>query len=151
MLQDRYGFALSTASAEARDAYVVGVDLSLSANHGAEAAFRRAIALDDGLAVAHAALARTLQVQHKPAEAKAAAARARELAAGLPHRERSHALALATTVDAGSVAGLAAVKEHLAEYPRDAMVLAACTGACRLIGCPARPARDAGPAALRAR
>ena len=94
MLEDRYGFALSTASAEARDAYVAGVDLSLSANHGAEEQFRRAIALDDGLAVAHAALARTLQVQHKPAEAKAAAARARELAAGLPHRERSHAIAL---------------------------------------------------------
>ena len=45
MLQDRYGFALTTASPEARDAYVAGVDLSLSANHGAEEQFRRAIAL----------------------------------------------------------------------------------------------------------
>ena len=62
MLQDRYGFALTTASTEARDAYVAGVDLSLSANHGAEEAFRRAIACDEGLAVAHVALARTLQV-----------------------------------------------------------------------------------------
>ena len=148
MLQDRYGFALSTASAEARDAYVAGVDLSLSANHGAEAAFRRAIALDEGLAVAHAALARTLQVQHKPAEAKAAAARARELAAGLPHRERSHAIALATTVDGGSVAGLAAVKEHLAHYPRDAMVLAPCTGVFGLIGFSGRPGREAELLAL---
>ena len=41
MLQDRYGFALTTASAEARDAYVAGVDLSLSANHGAEEQFGR--------------------------------------------------------------------------------------------------------------
>src|SRR5262245_17865757 len=143
MLQDRYGFPLSTASPEARDAYVAGVDLSLSANHGAEAAFRRAITLDEGLAVAHAALARTLQVQHRPADAQAAAARARELGAGLPHRERSHALALATTVDAGSVAGLAAVKEHLAEYPRDAMVLAPCTGVFGLIGFSGRPGREA--------
>jgi len=142
MLQDRYGFGLSTASAEARDAYVAGVDLSLSANHGAEDTFRRAIALDDGLAVAHAALARTLQVQHQPAAAKAAAARARELAQGLPQRERSHALALATTVDSGSVAGLAAVKEHLAEYPRDAMVLAPCTGVFGLIGFSGRPGRE---------
>ena len=113
MLQDRYGFALTTASAEARDAYVAGVDLSLSANHGAEEAFRRAIACDEGLAVAHVALARTLQVQHKPAEAKAAAARARDLAVGFPHRERSHVNALATAIDGGSVAGFAAVKEHL--------------------------------------
>src|SRR6187397_710820 len=75
MLQDRYGFALSTASPEARDAYVAGVDLSLSANHGAEEQFRRAIALDDGLAVAHAALARTLQVAGRIPDAKIAAAR----------------------------------------------------------------------------
>jgi len=148
MLQDRYGFALSTASPEARDAYVAGVDLSLSANHGAEEQFRRAIALDDGLAVAHAALARTLQVQHKPAEARAAAARARELAAALPHRERSHAIALATTVDGGSVAGLAAVKEHLGTYPRDAMVLAPCTGVFGLIGFSGRPGREAELLAL---
>jgi len=148
MHKDRYGFALSTASAEARDAYVAGVDLSLSANHGAEEQFRRAIALDDGLAVAHAALARTLQVQHKPAEAKAAAGRARELAAALPHRERSHAIALATTVDGGSVAGLAAVKEHLAAYPRDAMVLAPCTGVFGLIGFSGRAGREAELLAL---
>ena len=103
---------------------------------------------DDGLAVAHAALARTLQVQHKPAEAKAAAARARELAAALPHRERSHAIALATTVDGGSVAGLAAVKEHLAAYPRDAMVLAPCTGVFGLIGFSGRAGREAELLAL---
>ena len=51
MLRDRYGFALTTASPEARDAYVAGVDASLSANHGAEEQFRRAIACDEGLAV----------------------------------------------------------------------------------------------------
>jgi hypothetical protein len=148
MLQDRYGFALTTASPEARDAYVAGVDLSLSANHGAEEAFRRAIACDEGLAVAHAALARTLQVAHKPAEAKAAAKRARELAETLPPREKSHALALATVVDGGSVAGLAAVKEHLSRYPRDAMVLAPCTGVFGLIGFSGRRGREAELLAL---
>jgi tetratricopeptide (TPR) repeat protein len=143
MLEDRYGFALTTASAAARDAYVAGVDLSLSANHGAEEAFRRAIACDDGLAVAHVALARTLQVRHRPAEARAAAARARELAASLSARERSHVNALATVVDGGSVKGLAAVKEHLATYPRDAMVLAPCTGVFGLIGFSGREGREA--------
>jgi tetratricopeptide (TPR) repeat protein len=142
MLQDRYGFALGTASAQARDAYVEGVDLSLSANHDAEAAFRRAIACDEGLAVAHVALARTLQVQHRPGDAKVAAKRARELAEGLAHREKSHVNALATCVDGGSVAGLAAVKEHLARYPRDAMVLATCTGVFGLIGFSGRAGRE---------
>jgi len=148
MLRDRYGFALTTASPEARDAYVAGVDASLSANHGAEEQFRRAIACDEGLAVAHAALARTLQVQHQPDEAKAAAARAREVASSLPHRERSHVNALATVIDGGSVAGLAAVKEHLATYPRDAMVLAPCTGVFGLIGFSGRAGREAELLAL---
>ncbi len=148
MLQDRYGFALTTASAEARDAYVAGVDLSLSANAGTEEAFRRAIACDENFAVAHAALARTLQVQHRPAEAKASAKRARDLAETLPHREKSHALALATVIDGGSVAGLAAVKEHLAQYPRDAMVLAPCTGVFGLIGFSGRAGREAELLAL---
>src|SRR5437588_5011644 len=148
MLRDRYGFALATASPEARDAYVAGVDASLSANHGAEEQFRRAIACDEGLAVAHVALARTLQVQHQPDEAKAAAARAREQASALPHRERSHVDALATVIDGGSVAGLAAVKEHLATYPRDAMVLAPCTGVFGLIGFSGRAGREAELLAL---
>jgi tetratricopeptide (TPR) repeat protein len=142
MLQDRYGFSLTTASPAARDAYVEAVDLSLSANAGTEEAFRAAIAHDEGLAVAHAGLARTLQVQHRPAEAKAAAARARDLAHSLPHRERSHTLALATVIDGGSVAGLAAVKEHIAQYPRDAMVLAPCTGVFGLIGFSGRQGRE---------
>src|SRR5215831_5995111 len=107
MLHDRYGFGLTSASSEARDAYVAGVDLALSANHGAEGEFRRAIACDAGLAVAYAALARTLQIEHKPEAAKAVVARARELASILPHRERSHVNALATVVDGGSVAGRA--------------------------------------------
>ena len=142
MLQDRYGFALTTASTEARDAYVAGVDLALSANHGAEEAFRRAIACDEGLAVAHVALARMLQVAGRIPDAKAAAGRAQELASSLPQRERSHVNALATVIDSGSVAGLAAVKEHLATYPRDAMVLAPCTGVFGLIGFSGRAGRE---------
>jgi len=143
MLQDRYGFGLTTASSEARDAYVAGVDLSLSANAGAEREFRRAIACDAGFAVAYAALARTLQVEHKPQAARAIVLRARELASILPHRERSHVNALATVVDGGNVAGLAAVKEHLATYPRDAMVLAPCAGVFGLIGFSGRAGREA--------
>jgi tetratricopeptide (TPR) repeat protein len=143
MLSDRYGFDLTTASPQARDAYVAGVDLSLAANHGAEEQFRTAIACDEQLAVAHVALARTLQVRHKPEEAKAAATRARELMPFLAHRERSHVNALAACVDSGSAAGFAAVREHLAQYPRDAMVLAPCTGVFGLIGFSGRPGREA--------
>jgi tetratricopeptide (TPR) repeat protein len=142
-VKDRYGFEISTALAQARDAYVTAVDLSLSANHGAEQMFRRAIALDEGLAVAHVGLARTLHVFAQADAAKAAARRARELAAPLPHRQRSHVAALATNIEAGSVAGFAAAREHLNSYPRDAMVLAPCTGVFGLIGFSGRPGREA--------
>ena len=95
------------------------------------------------------ALARTLQVSAKDREAKAAAARAHEhWRRRLPHRERSHVNALATVIDGGSVAGLAAVKEHLATYPRDAMVLAPCTGVFGLIGFSGRAGREAELLAL---
>ena len=134
MPTDRYGYSLSTSSPQALDAYVAGVDLALSANHGAEQAFRRAIVCDEGFALAHASLARTLQINVQPEPAKVAAARARELAAGLPARERSHANALATVVDGGGAAALMACREHLATWPRDAMVLAPCTGVFGLIG-----------------
>ena len=54
MPADRYGLELSTASQAARDAYVEGVDLFLSANFGSEAALERSIAEDPGFALAHA-------------------------------------------------------------------------------------------------
>ena len=51
MLNDRYGNALSTASAAARDAYVEGCDLMFASWPGAREAFGRATA-DDPVAAA---------------------------------------------------------------------------------------------------
>ena len=143
MLTDRHGNALTTASAEARDAYVAGVDLLLSANEGAEQAFQRAVAADEGFALAHVGLARVLQVYMRGAEARAATARARELAPTLPARERSHIAALGRLIDGDSAGALAAAREHLREYPRDAMVLAPCTSTLGLIGLSGCAGREA--------
>lgn len=142
MLTDRYGLELSTASPAARDAYVEGVDLFLSANFGSEDAFDRAIAADPGFALAHAARGRTLQLYAKVDAAKAAVARARELSAGLPRRERANVEILATLVDGKGPAPLGFAREHLAEFPRDVMVLAPCTGVFGLIGFSGRPGRE---------
>ena len=49
MLADRYGLALSTPSAAARDAFVLGCDRALTLYPGAIVAFDRAIAADPGL------------------------------------------------------------------------------------------------------
>lgn len=142
MQADRYGLGLSTASQAARDAYVEGVDLFLSANLGSEAAFRRAVAADPDFALAHAALGRTLQLYAKVDAAKAAVARARELGTKLPRRERANLEMLAGLVDGTGPAPLAFAREHLAEFPRDVMMLAPCTGVFGLIGFSGRAGRE---------
>ena len=82
MLQDRYGLAISTYSGDARDAYVEGVDRLLSANRGADESLERALTADPQFALAHAANARWLQLAGRIPDARTAAARATELAAG---------------------------------------------------------------------
>ena len=144
---DRYGLELSTASQAARDAYVEGVDLFLSANFGSEAAFGRAIAADPGFALAHAALGRTLQLYAKPDAARASATRARELSATLPSRERANVEMLAGLVDGLLKAPLEFALQHLAEFPHDVMVLAPCTGVFGLIGFSGRRGREQEQAA----
>ena len=59
---DRYGLAVSTTDAAARDAYVEGVDLLLTVYPGAAAAFDRAIAADPGFALPHIGKGRTFQL-----------------------------------------------------------------------------------------
>src|SRR5262245_10156806 len=142
MLTDRYGNRLTSTSSEAREAYVAAVDLLLSANAGAEQQFRRAIAHDPGLAVAHAGLGRTLQIEARPAEAKAAVACALALTAGLSARERGHVEALGLLINGKSADALAAARAHLDDYPRDAMVLAPCTSVFGLIGFSGRAGRE---------
>src|SRR5271170_3008979 len=90
MLQDRYGLALSTASAAARDAYVEGSDLALTFYPGAVSAYDRAIAADPGFALAHAGKAQVLLRQGDVAAARAALAAATGATAGVSEREASH-------------------------------------------------------------
>jgi hypothetical protein len=142
MLSDRYGNALTTSSAGARDAYVTGVDLLLSANEGAEEQFRRAVSLDERFALAHAGLARVLQLYARFSEARDAIACARALAPSLPARERDHIAMLGHLIDGNGAAALAAAREHLREYPRDVMVLAPCTNVFGLIGLSGRAGRE---------
>ena len=142
MLSDRYGNPLTATSREACDHYVAGVDLLLSAGPGAELAFNRAVASDPTLAVAHAGLARALQIQARPQEAKTAMARALALTPGLSARESGHVHVLGLLIDGKSADALAAARKHLADYPRDAMVLAPCTSVFGLIGFSGRAGRE---------
>jgi hypothetical protein len=142
MERDRYGLALSTSSAAATAAYVDGVDRFLAAHASAEAAFDRALAADPDFALAHVGLARSLQLEGRAAAARAAAAQARARVAGLDRRERGHLEALALAVEGQGARALALVREHLVEFPRDAMALAAANGVYGLIGFSGRQERN---------
>ena len=134
MLKDRYDNLLSTGSAAARDAYVRGVDALLSANVGSEEGFRAAIAADDGFALAHIALARTLQVYGRGGEVKAPLARALALAPATTARERSHIAIFERILSGKGAEGLALTREHVKLWPRDAFALAPSTSVFGLIG-----------------
>jgi tetratricopeptide (TPR) repeat protein len=145
---DRYGLAVTTSSASALAAYVEAVDLVLAALPGAEDAFGRALAADPRFALAEAGRARTLQLLARMDEARAAARHAREMATALPGRERQHVEVLGLVVEGQGAAALEAARAHLREFPRDAMVLAPCTGVFGLIGFSGRQGREAEMLAL---
>src|SRR6185503_18849465 len=99
MQRDRYGLPLSTASEAAASAYGDGLDRLLAAWNGAEEALDRAIAADPNFALAHIARARMHAVFGHGAEARACAARARNLAANATERERGHVHVIASAIE----------------------------------------------------
>lgn len=142
MLEDRYGLPLSTTSIEARDAYVRGVDSILSATAGFERHLAAAMDADPQFALAQAALARGLFAVQKVPEARAAIAKAREFASSASAREQAHVHTLALAIEGKPVEAMAATREHLAQHPRDAMILAPATGVFGLIGFSGRQERE---------
>lgn len=142
MARDRYGLALSTESAEAQSAYVDGVDRFLAAHDGAEECFARAVSADPDFALGHIGRARSLQLAGRGAEARTAATLGQARAGALDRRERQHLEALSLAVAGQGARALALIREHLAEFPRDAMALAAANGVYGLIGFSGRQERN---------
>lgn len=147
-LRDARGLPLTTTSGTARDAYVEGVERLLFARPGIGAAFEHALSLDPGFALAHVGLARAHQLHGRGAEARASIGRAAAIAPGLDERERSHVDALARAVAGDAAGAMAAIRAHLAGWPRDAMVLAPATGVFGLFGFSGRAGREAALAAF---
>src|SRR5687768_5972359 len=134
MLQDRYGLPLTTASQDAVDAYVAGMDRVLAGDAGFEALFAAASEADPAFALPHVALARGLFVCGRVAAARAALARARERVSTATPRERNQVDVLALPLEGKTAEALEATLAHLREWPRDALVLAPATGVFGLYG-----------------
>jgi tetratricopeptide (TPR) repeat protein len=120
---DRYGLPLGTDSAPAVALYRDGLDRHLSWDLGAEDCFEQALAADETFVLAHAGLAVARRFQGDAAAARASAARACVLAASGSRRERQHARAVAAFVAGQSALALALLREHLTDFPRDALTL----------------------------
>lgn len=148
MLKDRYGCELTTASSAARDAYVLGADRLLAGDAGIEAAFRDAIAADEGFALAHIAMARTMQLLGRGPEVKVPLARARELAPQTSEREQSHIAIFEKILTGQGLAAIPMIAEHVKHWPRDAMALAPATSVFGLIGFSGKVGRELDQLAL---
>lgn len=142
MLSDRYGLPVSTTSQAAHDSYVDGCHRLLTLYPGALPAFDQAIESDPHLALAHAARARMLQLMGDVPGAQAAAARAEELAALQSEREKSHCAVFVHLANGRPDAALTAVRAHVAQWPRDAVVASTAANQTGLIGTSGRAGRE---------
>ncbi len=133
-MTDRFDLPVTSASAAAIGDYVAAVDLLLSANTGAAELLERALAADPDFVLAHVARARLLQLQARMPEARAAAARAKELRGGVSAREQQHIDTISRAVEGSATEALALVYTHVSEYPRDALPLSLALGVFGLLG-----------------
>lgn len=120
---DRYGMPISTRQAQAAQRWQDGLDRLLSQNAGPDTKFEEAIALDDGLAMAHGGLAVWSMQRARPAEAQGRIQRALSLAAGITRRERQQLEAINLWIQGQGRQALARLTEHLAEFPGDALLM----------------------------
>ncbi len=148
MNRDRYDLPLTTVSDRAAALYRDGVDRILSAWNGAGDAFDGAIVEDPAFALAHIARARVHQLNMEFSEARAKAARARQLAATATRRERQHVEITAAAIEGQPGAALTGAEQHLDEFPRDALVLSLLLGAFGLYAFSGRADHDAARVAI---
>lgn len=142
MMEDRYGLSVSTQSSAALEAYLGAVDNLLCAGPDLCAGFEEAVQLDSEFALAEIALGRCHAIYGRGDEARAAAERAVAKVSGASRREAQHVNALALLLHGQSAAALTAIKQHVAEFPRDALVLQPALGAFGLIGFSGRLDRE---------
>lgn len=133
MLEDRFGLPVSSASAQAVALNDAAIDRLFALQPGGEARADEALALDGDFAIAHCTKARALLSRGAASEGRRFAARAAQLAAGLPRRERRYAQIVSKAVH-GEADALALVYAHAAEFPRDAVPLSFALGVYGLLG-----------------
>ncbi len=127
VLRDAYGLAVSTSSRAAVDAHDRGVRALLGFGAETVECFRQALAADPEFVLARAALAVALYLDERipaaQAEMERALADGNAQAASLTPRERRHLEALRLFVGGRGHDAIAVMREILAEFPRDVLLM----------------------------
>ena len=143
---DSFGLSLS-CDAAAAEPWRLGAERLLAGTGDPVAAADQAIAADPDFALAWALRARGLLFRAEMQAARDAVERAIELAPGTSRREQQH-VALAKDLVFNRPETLDRSREHLEEWPLDALVLAPAAGVFGLIGFSGRVQREAEQLAL---
>src|SRR2546428_12114108 len=122
-ISDRYGLDVTTSSPVAAARFQVGMDRLRWYGAGADESFAAAVLADERLAVAHAGMALVAVAHGDAATARAAAERARQAVTGATRRERQHVEAVGALIAGETARGLDLVAEHVAGFPRDALLV----------------------------
>ena len=120
---DRFGLTLSTPSASAAESYNNFVDAMLASSDGVEAHLAAAQAADEGFALARIGDAYTRLAIGDLLGARERAAEAVELGAGTTRREQHHIATLVAFINGDNTRSTELVKEHLEEFPLDALMV----------------------------
>lgn len=122
-MRDDRGLAVSTASPPALESYQHGAQGLLGWDRNALDHFRAALGHDPRLALAHAGAGVCLFLEERFEEARVAVAAARQAVAGQSERERSHVEALALLVTGNPAETERAMRDHLATWPGDSLIV----------------------------
>ncbi len=134
MITDRFDQPLTVASEAAAEAYVQALDLSLASEPGAAERIDAALAADPDFALAYCVQSRTLLLEGRTAEARAAMERARSLAGATTPREQAHVEIVARATEGDGPGALALLEAHADAHPRDALPLSLALGVYGLLG-----------------
>ncbi len=148
MPQDSFGLPLTTVSEEAARAFDAAGVCLLSGTGNPEEATQRVLALDPDFAIAHSADAMARLLGGDPMSAREAAERGVALSQNATRREQQHAAIFVDVVTGKRDPALAKIKEHIAEFPLDALALDPAAGVFGLIGFSGRQQRETEQLAL---
>lgn len=148
MYHDRYDLPLSTGCEAAARAFDAAADSLLAGVGSPLTAADAVLAEDPEFALGHSARASALMLAGRVPDARKAAERGVELAAHATRREQQHAAIVRQVMSGQRDEALALIKQHIEDFPRDALAIDPAAGVFGLIGFSGRQDREQEQLAL---